>query len=39
MTAEVQTYGLAADRENTVKAYASALRHFETVRKGLLPAT
>lgn len=39
MTAEVQTHGLAADRGNTVKADASALRQFETVRNGLLPAT
>jgi len=39
MTAEVQAYVLAADRENTVKTYASALRHFETVWKGMLPAT
>lgn len=39
MTAEVQAYVLAADRDNTVKTYASALRHFETGWKGLLPAT
>jgi len=29
----------AADRENTLKSYASALRHFEVEWKGFLPAT
>lgn len=29
----------AADRENTRKSYASALRHFEVEWRGLLPAT
>lgn len=39
MSAEVQHYVLAADRENTIKSYAAALRNFETVWNGLLPAT
>jgi integrase len=39
MATEVQDYVLAADRENTVRSYASALRNFETVWKGMLPAT
>lgn len=39
MTAELQLYIQAADRENTVKAYASAIRHFEIEWHGLLPAT
>jgi site-specific recombinase XerD len=39
MSAEVQHYVLAADRDNTVKSYAAALRNFETAWKGLLPAT
>jgi site-specific recombinase XerD len=30
---------LAADRDNTVKSYAAALRNFEQVWSGLLPAT
>ncbi len=39
MSKDVQHYVLAADRENTVKTYAAALRNFEGVWKGLLPAT
>lgn len=39
MAATVEDYVLAADRENTVRSYASALRNFEEVWKGLLPAT
>ena len=39
MSATVEQYVLAADRDNTVKTYASALRNFEEVWKGLLPAT
>ncbi len=39
MTADVQGYVLAADRDNTVRSYAAALRNFETVWKGMLPAT
>lgn len=39
MSAEVQDYIRAADRDNTVRSYAAALRNFETVWRGLLPAT
>ena len=39
MPADAHDYVLAADRENTVRSYAAALRNFETVWKGLLPAT
>jgi integrase len=39
MSATVEQYILAADRDNTVKSYAAALRNFEQVWKGLLPAT
>lgn len=39
MTGEVRDYVLAADRDNTVRSYAAALRNFETVWKGMLPAT
>jgi hypothetical protein len=39
MTADVQGYVLAADRDNTVRSYAAALRNFETVWKGMPPAT
>lgn len=39
MSNAVEQYVLAADRDNTVKAYAAALRNFEEVWKGLLPAT
>lgn len=39
MKRTVEDYVIAADRENTVRSYASALRNFETVWKGLLPAT
>jgi hypothetical protein len=39
MTADVQAYVFAADRDNTVRSYAAALRNFETVWKGMLPAT
>lgn len=39
MNANVQQYIDAADRENTTRSYASALRHFEVEWKGLLPAT
>lgn len=39
MAATVEDYVLAADRENTVRSYASALKNFEEVWKGLLPAT
>ncbi|CAM4157619.1 tyrosine-type recombinase/integrase [Roseateles saccharophilus] len=35
----IEDYVLAADRENTVRSYANALKHFETTWKGLLPAT
>ena len=35
----IQDYVLAADRENTVRSYANAIKHFETTWKGLLPAT
>lgn len=36
---QVDTYLRAAERENTRRSYASALRHFEIEWKGLLPAT
>ena len=36
---QVDTYLEAANRENTRRSYASALRHFEVEWKGLLPAT
>lgn len=39
MSATVEQYVIAADRENTVKSYAAALRNFEEVWKGLLPTT
>lgn len=39
MSATVAQYVLAADRDNTVKSYAAALRNFEEVWKGLLPTT
>lgn len=39
MPAKVEDYVLAADRENTVRSYASALKNFEEVWKGLLPST
>lgn len=39
MSAKVEDYVLAADRENTVRSYASALKNFEEVWKGLLPTT
>ena len=39
MNADVQQYLSAADRENTVRSYAAAIRHFEVDWKGLLPAT
>lgn len=39
MSNAVEHYVLAADRDNTVKTYAAALRNFEEVWKGLLPAT
>lgn len=39
MAATVEDYVLAADRENTVRSYASALKNFEEVWKGLLPTT
>lgn len=39
MTADVQAYVFAADRDNTFRSYAAALRNFETVWKGMLPAT
>jgi hypothetical protein len=39
MSSAVEQYILAADRDNTVKTYAAALRNFEEVWKGLLPAT
>lgn len=39
MNADVQQYLSAADRENTVRSYAAAIRHFEVEWKGLLPAT
>lgn len=35
----IEDYVLAADRENTVRSYANALKHFETTWEGLLPAT
>ncbi len=35
----VETYLEAANRENTRRSYASAVRHFEVEWKGLLPAT
>lgn len=39
MMSEVDEYLQAADRENTVRSYASGVRHFEEEWKGLLPAT
>jgi integrase len=39
MAATVEDYVLAADRENTVRSYASALKNFEEIWKGLLPTT
>ena len=36
---ELDEYLQAADRENTVRSYASGIRHFEQEWKGLLPAT
>jgi len=39
MSSAVEQYVLAADCDNTVKTYAAALRNFEEVWKGLLPAT
>lgn len=39
MTNAVEDYASAGDRENTVRSYASALRNFELVWKGMLPAT
>jgi hypothetical protein len=39
ITGDVHAYVLAADRDNTVRSYAAALRNFETVWKGMLPAT
>lgn len=36
---QVDTYLKAAERGNTKRSYASALRHFEVEWKGLLPAT
>ncbi|QPF73992.1 tyrosine-type recombinase/integrase [Roseateles sp. DAIF2] len=39
MSTDVEQYVLAADRDNTVRSYAAAIRHFEQGWKGLLPAT
>ena len=39
MTAAVHDYVLAADRDNTVRSYAAALRNFETVWKGITTST
>jgi hypothetical protein len=39
MSDEVEQYVLAADRDSAVRSYAAELRNFETVWKGLLPAT
>lgn len=39
MAATVEDYVRAADRANTVRSYASALKNFEEVWKGLLPTT
>lgn len=39
MSTDVEQYVLAADRDNTVRSYATAIRHFEQEWKGLLPAT
>lgn len=36
---QVEIYLKAANRENTRRSYASAVRHFEVEWKGLLPAT
>lgn len=36
---QVDTYLKAANRDTTLRSYASALRHFEVEWKGLLPAT
>ncbi len=36
---KVETYLEAANRENTRRSYASAVRHFEVEWEGLLPAT
>lgn len=36
---QLETYLEAANRENTRRSYASAVRHFEVEWKGLLPAT
>jgi len=36
---DVDAYLQAADRENTVRSYTGAIRHFEQEWKGLLPAT
>ncbi len=36
---KLKVYLEAADRENTRRSYASAVRHFEVEWKGLLPAT
>ena len=36
---QVETYLEAANRKNTRRSYASAVRHFEVEWKGLLPAT
>ena len=35
----LESYLQAAERENTQRSYASALRHFEVTWGGLLPAT
>lgn len=39
MAATVEDYVLAADRDNTVRSYATAIKNFEEVWKGLLPTT
>ncbi len=36
---DIEAYVLAADRENTVRSYANAIKHFEQTWKGLLPST
>lgn len=36
---KIEDYVLAADRENTVRSYANAIKHFEQAWMGMLPAT
>lgn len=35
----VETYLRLAERPNTIRSYAAAIRHFEQEWQGLLPAT